>query len=161
MNHKILLCSRDGLERLIEISGPLPPYYHCALAPRMPKKLEDVDNFAPVKLEVRRYGVYKIYDPPQPSIYIEQDEVLTEKPGPPKLTNDEWADAVARFASGLPGADWAEVIKDFYARHDGAEMIVHAKSGICIGAFYPSPQWQASDDAVAFFSALLKRGLTE
>lgn len=113
------------------VSGPLP-------ARRFEAHLRDMDTGA--------------------LVYRECDEVTVERPAAPRLTNDEWQDAVARFQEFRKGdhetyRSWVEADMEFLRRHDGATVVMH-RSGNLVGAFYPAPSWDTSEDCVHFWSAV-------
>ena len=89
-------------------------------------------------------------------VFEEADEECARKPKYEgrEFTATEWADAVARFSVGVSGEIHRQVA-EFAEVHRMAELI-HHESGVLVGAFYPSPLWSHSEDAVAFFSQLLK-----
>lgn len=162
----IILRTACGCEKQLAWAQPLMPEVRVplyrparALGPSAEAELDDL-----VALEVRRFA-RRGFEAGVP-VYVEIGEAVADRPRAPRLTGEEWAHAVAKFqrdtvlaqhgeADRDRAQSWVRADLDFLRRHDGAVIIAHVRTQTgLVGAFYPAPSWDASEDCLRFWAAI-------
>lgn len=156
---KVILQTLCGCEKILDILEPLPWRINLPLEPAgytFDNPSEGLDTFQGIPC--REFVQHSQYQ--GRVVYREKEIRVCKRPDPPQLTNKEYSLAVANFTDfimrGPYANDWNKVQNDFILRHDGARLVMHADSKILMGAWYPSPAWENSEEAIHIFSALRK-----